>query len=91
MSELIKPSSELRNKYNEVIKECKDKNTATILTVNGKGDSAIMSYEKYNELMDELQLYKDLAEAEADVREGRMSLASDTYDSIKKKIESMEF
>ena len=91
MGELIKPSSELRNKYNEVIKECKDKNTATILTVNGKGDSAIMSYEKYNELMDELQLYKDLAEAEADVREGRMSLASDTYDSIKKKIESMEF
>ena len=49
-----------------------------------------MSYEKYNELMDELQLYRDLAEAEADVREGRVSLASETYDSIRKKIESME-
>ena len=90
MSELIRPSSELRNKYNEVVKECKEKNTATILTVNGKGDSTIMSYEMYNELKDELQLYRDLAEAEADVREGRVSLASDTYNSIRKKIESME-
>ena len=91
MNELIKPSSELRNKYSEVIKECKERNTVIILTVNGKGDSAIMSYEKYNELMDELQLYRDLAETEADVREGRVSLASNTYDSIRKKIESMEF
>ena len=90
MGELIRPSPELRNRYNEVIKECKERNAATILTVNGKGDSAIMSYEKYNELMDELQLYRDLAEAEADVREGRVSLASETYDSIRKKIESME-
>lgn len=91
MNELIKPSSELRNKYSEVIKECKERNTVIILTVNGKGDSAIMSYEKYNELMDELQLYRDLAETEADVREGRVSLVFDTYDSIRKKIESMEF
>lgn len=91
MTESIRPSSELRNKYNEVIRECREQNAAVILTVNGKGDSAIMSYEKYTELMDELQLYRDLAEAEADVREGRVSYAKDTYDSIRKKIESMEF
>ncbi len=90
MGELIRPSSELRNRYRKVIQECKERNAATILTVNGKGGSAIMRYEKYNELMDELQLYKDLAEAEADVREGRASLTSNTYDSIRKKIESME-
>ena len=44
----------------------------------------------YNELNDELQLYRDLVEAEADVREGRVSLSSDTYDSIRRKIESLE-
>ena len=91
MSKIIRPSSELRNKYNEIIKECKQNNEATILTVNGKGDSAIMSYEKYNELMDELQLYKDLADAEEDVRQGRLSNASDMYKAIRKKIKSMEF
>ena len=91
MGEIIRPSSELRNKYNEIIKECKQNNEATILTVNGKGDSAIMSYEKYNELMDELQLYKDLADAEEDVRQGRLSNASDMYKAICKKIKSMEF
>lgn len=91
MSKIIRPSSELRNKYNEIIKECKQNNEATILTVNGKGDSAIMSYEKYNELMDELQLYKDLADAEEDIRQGRLSNASDMYKAIRKKIKSMEF
>ncbi len=90
MIEKIRPSSELRNKYSEVIAECKERNGATILTVNGKGDSAIMTYEKYSELMDELQLYRELAEAEADVREGRVSLATDTYEAIRKKIETME-
>ena len=90
MGELIRPSSELRNRYSELLKECREKNAATILTVNGKGDSAIMSLDKYYEIMDELQLYRDLAEAEADVREGRVSSASDTYDAIRKKIETME-
>jgi len=90
MSELIRPSSELRNRYSEVINDCRERNGATILTVNGKGDSAIMSYERYSELMDELRLYRELAEAENDVREGRVSMASDTYDSIRRKIGSME-
>ena len=32
----------------------------------------------YNELNDELQLYRDLVEAETDIREERASLASET-------------
>ncbi len=90
MDELIRPSSELRNKYSEVIEECRKKNVATVLTVNGRGDSVILTLSKYNELMNELQLLKDLAEAESDVREGRVSNVSETYDSIRKKIESLE-
>lgn len=91
MTEIIRPSSELRNKYSEVVKECRDKNVATILTVNGKGDSVILDLEKYREIMDELELMRNLADAEEDVREGRVAPLSDSFDSIRKKIESMEF
>ena len=62
MIELIRPSSELRNKYNEVVRECREKNTATILTVNGKGDSVILGLEKYQEIMDEYLLTYDYAQ-----------------------------
>ncbi|MBQ9036841.1 MAG: type II toxin-antitoxin system Phd/YefM family antitoxin [Erysipelotrichaceae bacterium] len=91
MLEIIRPSSELRNKYSEVVKECRDKNVATILTVNGKGDSVILDLEKYREIMDELELMRNLAEAEEDVREGRVAPVSDMFISIRKKIETMEF
>ena len=91
MTEQIRPSSGLRNRYNELVKECKEKNTAIILTVNGKGDSVILGLEKYQEIMDELELLKNLAEAEEDVREGRTAPLSDSFKSIRNKIESMEF
>ena len=91
MTEIIRPSSELRNKYSEVVKECRDKNVATILTVNGKGDSVILDLEKYREIMDELELMRNLADAEEDVREGRVAQLSDSFTSIRKIIESMEF
>ncbi len=91
MNELIKPSSVLRNKYNEVVKECRDNDAAVILTVNGKGDSVILGLETYREMVDELDLLRNLAEAEEDVREGRVSSLKESFDSIREKISSMEF
>ena len=91
MIELIRPSSELRNKYNEVVRECREKNTATILTVNGKGDSVILGLEKYQEIMDELELLRELAMAEEDVREGRVAPFAQSVDRIRRKIGELEF
>ena len=51
----------------------------------------ILGLQKYQEIMDELELLKNLAEAEEDVREGRTAPLSDSFKSIRNKIESMEF
>ena len=91
MKEIIRPYSEIRNRYSEIVKECREKNTAVILTVNGKGDSVIIDLGKYQKIMAELELLRNLAEAEEDVREGRTALLSESFTSIRNTIESMEF
>ena len=38
LQETIRPSADLRNHYNEVSKQCREKKEAVIITVNGRGD-----------------------------------------------------
>ena len=38
----IRPSSDLRNKYPEIAKLCKESGEPIYITVNGKGDTAIL-------------------------------------------------
>ena len=38
--EAIRPSSDLRNHYNEISRQCHEDRCATIITVNGRGDTA---------------------------------------------------
>lgn len=40
--EAIRPSSDLRNHYNEISRQYHEKSCATIITVNGCGDTAIL-------------------------------------------------
>ena len=91
MIETIRPSSDLRNHYNEISNELKKTNTPTIITVNGRGDSVLMGIDQYNRLIDELELLKGLAEAEDDVRNDRISEVKNGFDSIKKSLEKLEF
>ena len=43
--EVIRPSADLRNHYNEISKQCREDNEAVIITVNGRGDTVSLSYE----------------------------------------------
>ena len=56
----IRPSADLRNHYNEISKQCRDSNTAVIITVNGKGDTVSLSYEEYNRMKSRLELLEIL-------------------------------
>ena len=44
MEAIIRPSSDLRNDYNENSKQCKETWGAVMLTVNGRGDTAILGF-----------------------------------------------
>lgn len=54
----IRPSSDLRNKYNEISNFCHKYNEPVYITKNGKGDLAVMSIETYEKLVGKFELYK---------------------------------
>lgn len=91
MIETIRPSSDLRNHYNEISKELKENKVPTIITVNGRGDSVLMGIEQYNMLVDELELLKGLADAENDVRSGRTSELKNGFSSIRNSLKNCNF
>ena len=85
--ENIRPSAELRNKYNEISNLCKETREPVYITVNGHGDTVILSLEQFNQMQAELELLKMLFESEDDVRNNRVKPVADTFNDIRKKLE----
>lgn len=85
--ENIRPSAELRNKYNEISNLCKETREPVYITVNGHGDTVILSLEQFNQIQAELELLKMLSESEDDVRNNRVKSVADTFNDIRKKLE----
>jgi len=83
MDAIIRPSSDLRNHYNEISKECHENRTPVIITVNGRGDTAVMGLQDYYQMKAELELLRTLAEAEEDVANGRVASMQNTFDDIR--------
>ena len=86
----IRPSSDLRNHYNEISKQCRETREPIIITVNGRGDTAVLGVEDYYQMEAELELLKTLAEAEEDVVNKRTSPAKDTFANIKSALQRRE-
>ena len=84
IQESIRPSADLRNHYNEISKQCKENKEAVIITVNGRGDTVSLSYEEYKNMKARIELLEVLAEAEDDVKNGRVAPISDTFDDLRK-------
>lgn len=56
----IRPSSDLRNKYNEISDFCHMYNEPVFITKNGTGDLVVMSNDEYERLLGRQTLYKEL-------------------------------
>ena len=82
--ESIRPSADLRNHYNEISRQCKEKKEAVIITVNGRGDTVSIAYEEYRRMKARIELLEILAEAEEDVKFGRVAPVQETFDDIRK-------
>jgi len=82
----IRPSSDLRNHYNEISKQCKETRDAVILTVNGRGDTAILGLQDFYQMKSELELLRTLVDAEDDVKKGRMELMQDSFDELRQSL-----
>lgn len=84
--EAIRPSSDLRNHYSEISKECRENRKPVIITVNGRGDTAVMGLQDYYQMKSELELLRTLAEAEEDAVNGRTAPMQDSFDDIRKSL-----
>jgi len=66
---IIKPISDLRNKFNEISEICHKEGEPIYLTKNGKGDLVVMSISAYEKKEALLELYQKLSIAEQQSRE----------------------
>ena len=84
--EAIKPSSDLQNKYLEISALTRESQEPVFITVNGRKDTVLMSHVQYEKMKSELELWKMLAEAQADVDNDRTAPVEDTFSDIRKKL-----
>ena len=81
---MIRPSTCLRNDYNDIADFCKNENQPVFLTKNGEGDLVVMSMKAYEYREEALDLREKLLEAEAQRIKGEKTL---TLDEVNKHLE----
>lgn len=86
METIIRPSSDLRNHYAEISKQCREERTPVIITVNGRGDTAVLGLQDYYQMKSELELLRTLAEAEDDVNNGRVAPAKKMFGELRSEL-----
>lgn len=79
----IRPSSDIRNNYQEISRLCKETGKPVYITVNGKGDTAIMDIEALDELYARLELYEKLTEGLKDLEEGRARTHEEVFSKFR--------
>lgn len=82
----IRPSSDLRNKYNEISQFCREHSEPVYITKNGKGDLAVMSIETYERLVGKYELYKLLGEGLDAAKNEKLISAEDVYRQVERKL-----
>ena len=82
----IRPSSDLRNKYNEISAFCHKYAEPVYITKNGRGDLAVISIDTYEKLVGKIELYKLLDEGLAAAKEGRALPAEDAFKAIESSL-----
>ncbi len=79
---MIKPSTSLRNEYNEISSYCRQNKQPVFLTKNGEGDLVVMSMEAYSYREEMLNLREKLLEAEAQRLSGARTYSVDEVDKM---------
>jgi prevent-host-death family protein len=80
----IRPSSDLRNKYNEISEFCHKYKEPVYITKNGQGDLAVMSIETYEKLAGKFELYKLLDDGLKAAEQGKTSPFREALEDIRK-------
>ncbi|TDP58465.1 type II toxin-antitoxin system Phd/YefM family antitoxin [Aminicella lysinilytica] len=79
----IRPSTDIRNKYNEISSFCHDYGEPIYITKNGKGDLVVMSIEAYELLSGRAELVSKLNEGIEAADKGDLYSAKEVFDAAK--------
>ncbi|QZY55560.1 type II toxin-antitoxin system Phd/YefM family antitoxin [Crassaminicella profunda] len=81
----IRPIKDLRN-TTEISELCHSNKEPIFITKNGYGDLVVMSIETYEREIAKVDLYKKLAEAELQIKNGELLLdAEDVFKGLRNK------
>ena len=75
----IRPSSDLRNKYNEISEFCHKYQEPVFITKNGTGDLVVMSHAEYERISGRQELRRLLGEGLAADQTGPSRPADDAF------------
>lgn len=84
----IRPSSELRNNYNEISAFCHQYGEPVYITKNGTGDLAVMSIEAYERLAGRFELYTLLEKGLEDTKTGQGKPAHQVFEEFMGDLEN---
>lgn len=84
----IRPSSDLRNSYNEISEFCHKHSEPVYITRNGSGDLAVMSIDTYEKLIGKFELYTLLEKGLADIENKKTKPARDVFDRIEGRLKN---
>ena len=82
---MIRPSSDIRNCYNEISEYCKKNEEPVFITKNGASDLVVLSNELFDKLMARLELHRLLDEGLADMYKGNGQLAQEVFSDLEKE------
>ena len=83
---IIKPSADLRNKYNEISELCHKYSEPVFITKNGTGDLAVMSIETYEMLSGKSELYSLIDEGLNQIKQKKFKPMKETIKSMRTQI-----
>ena len=83
---VIRPSSDLRNRYNDISDFCHQYGEPVYITKNGTGDLAVMSIETYEKLTSRFELYALIEKGLDDIDHGKVRPAAEVFDSIESRL-----
>ncbi|MDR3364964.1 MAG: antitoxin PHD [Clostridiales Family XIII bacterium] len=83
----IKPSSDLRNNYNEISEFCHRYNEPVFLTKNGAGDLVVLSNAEYERLCGKSELRRLLDEGLASMKAGGGQSADAAFAELESEFE----
>ena len=82
----IRPSSDLRNSYNEISELCHKNAEPVFITKNGNGDLAVMSIEEYDKLCAKIKLYSLLEEGLRAEKDGKAKPSDKVFSELRERL-----